>query len=130
MSTFAYSTDEETYRGGEGDRATALAVAIEEEGIEVGRTVWTGEVIKQQAGAFFGGRDTVEYMQERAYDEAGEFAEDWLADVTKEQEAELHDAIVKAINEWADKHGLHPTFYTVENTEAHVVTEADVEDRS
>jgi hypothetical protein len=130
MSTFAHSTDEETYRGGECDRSTALAVAIEEEGIEVGRTVWTGEVINQQAGEFFGGRDTVGYMQELAYDEAGEFAEDWLADVTKEQEAELHDAIVKAINEWADKHGLHPTFYTVENTEAHVVTEADVEARS
>ena len=129
MPTYAYSLDQETYRGQEDSRETAVYVAIAEEDIEVGRTVWTAEITEPLAGEFFGGVDRlIEDMQERAYEDHDEFAQDWLANVTKAQEDELQDALTKAINDWAKKHDHHPMFFSVENSEPHVVTDKDVEE--
>ena len=50
----------------------------------------------------------LEYMAERAYDDHGEYAEDFASGCTKEQEIELENFI----KEWADKN-LPVTFYGV-----------------
>lgn len=55
----------------------------------------------------------VDDMGEVAYDECGEWAEDYLDDVTEDQKNELEALICQ----WADKHGLKPTWFMIENIE-------------
>lgn len=53
----------------------------------------------------------LERMQEWAYDDVGDFARDYLDDVTDEMKEEL-DVIICA---WANKHNLSPKFFHVRN---------------
>jgi hypothetical protein len=62
----------------------------------------------------------IDHMQEHAYDNVGEAAEDWLDGVPKEQENELGEALTKVFNDWLDKHDLRPTFYPVTNVTSHI----------
>ena len=49
-----------------------------------------------------------------ADDEVGEVAEDWLTNVTREQNEELEAEILKVVKTWLDKHHHNPTFYKIE----------------
>ena len=51
-------------------------------------------------------------LSSNSWDDGGEYAEDW-PNCTSEQGKELETMIADAVNLWADKHGLHPTWYAV-----------------
>lgn len=70
--------------------------------------------------------DVVELMGEAAGDEYGECAEDYV-DCTKEQGEELQSAILKLVDEWADKHKLQPRFWNVGNTKEVAIRVTDKE---
>lgn len=53
----------------------------------------------------------LERMQEWAYDDVGDFASDYLDDVTDEMKEEL-DVLICA---WANKHDISPKFFHVGN---------------
>lgn len=53
----------------------------------------------------------IEHMQSCAYDNAGEYADDYLGNVTKEQKQELELLVL----DWARKHELSPNFYLVKD---------------
>lgn len=57
------------------------------------------------------GERFVEMVADDAYEEYGEFAEDYLSDVTKEHLGELEELL----HGWFEKHNYMPTFYTVED---------------
>lgn len=57
------------------------------------------------------GERFVEMVADEAYEEYGEFAEDYLSDVKKEHLDELGELL----NGWFEKHNYMPTFYMVEN---------------
>lgn len=55
----------------------------------------------------------IDDMQNRAYDECGEWAEDYLDGVTEQQKKELDQLVC----EWADKHGITPAWFMIEDVE-------------
>lgn len=53
-------------------------------------------------------------LEEDAYEECGEFAEDWnVYEANKDDE--LSNALTQVLIDWLKKHHLMPNFYTVEN---------------
>jgi hypothetical protein len=90
---------------------------------EVGSVVYVGTPARYAASTYIDDADDViERMAERAYDEHGEFAEDF-PDVTDEAKAEL-TAFLAA---WADKH-CEVSFYGVENIRPYTITAEDLSD--
>jgi len=107
--TYCYSTDEEQFRGEFNTREEALAEARD------GRreAVWTAKCKPINIHRFFPDGDSViEDMHERAYEEVGDVAEDWL-ECTKDQRIELTDGLLGVIDAWMDKHNLHARFWDV-----------------
>ena len=47
------------------------------------------------------------------YDEGGEYAENYLDDVTKEQREELEEQLDVVFNAWLEKHDIYPNLYTI-----------------
>lgn len=56
-------------------------------------------------------------IADNAFDNYGEFAEDYLMDVSVKQTDELDVEIKNVIINWMIKHKLEPTFYVVEDAE-------------
>ncbi len=60
----------------------------------------------------------VEDLQNQAYDDAGEYAETWLADVTDKDFDDLENILDAAFTHWLDRHPEYkPNFYTLTDTE-------------
>ena len=62
----------------------------------------------------------LERLEEDAYDECGEVAEDWYAYDYKSEEGrksldELSDKITKIVKQWLKNNGTYPDFYKIEN---------------
>lgn len=108
-----YSTNNEDFTYDELD--DAIRYAIDDESINVGDvvTVYEGDAVPWKAGDFTG--FTLDHISNAAYDEGGEYADDYLEGVTKEQEADLDKRIADAVNQWADDYALQPNFYQVKN---------------
>jgi hypothetical protein len=120
--TFCFSTDNEFFSGSATSREDALADAINENDPESGRVVYTGISVPYSIREFIpNGEHIIDAMRDRACDEADEFADGWLDTVTKEQEAELHALMIQAVEGWADKNNLNPTFYRVRDIEEHQI---------
>lgn len=111
MAEMAYSTNNEEFNYTEISEALEYAWDLDEDASLF--TIYEGEVYKKTASSY-APSDLTENLSEIAYEEAGEFAEGWPS-ATNEQSLELQAAIKKTIDEWADKHKLQPTFFTVRN---------------
>jgi len=59
----------------------------------------------------------IEMIADNAFDNYGEFAEDYLMDVSVKQTDELDVEIKNVIINWMEKYSLQPTFYLVEYAE-------------
>lgn len=108
---YSYSTNEERYHG---DFPTPEAAA--DEGFaenEEADVIFVGENRIPMPEDCIDGNDVIESVQNHE-DFLTEFAEDWHG-VSKERREELTNAIRKTFGEWIDKHGLRPTFFTVDN---------------
>ena len=77
--------------------------------IAVKNTVSPNDVIPDLAD------HAIEMIADNAFDNYGEFAEDYLMDVSVKQTDELDVEIKNVIINWMEKHSLQPTFYLVEN---------------
>lgn len=111
----AYSLDGENYRF---DDLDELLAELEDDGeLVVGKTIHAGTAIHHNASEFFDVDSLTESMQDRAYDEAGEWAEDF-PDLPKEQRKELSDLV----DAWLDKN-VKVNFWTVEDAKEITVTE-------
>ncbi|WP_318521292.1 hypothetical protein [Photobacterium leiognathi] len=74
-------------------------------------TVYRGEKVKKTFEEYFSIDALIEDMQNRASDDASEFAEDYLDDITDEQQKELESVILA----WATKHNIKPSWFDIEN---------------
>lgn len=108
---WSYSTNEENYYGTEESRRDIIALALEEIG-ETEGTFWIGKNKRHFGRGTYVAASVIEGLQEQAYEECGEFAETYLDDVTKEEEAELADFITN----WAARVD-RSNFWTVYDTE-------------
>ena len=59
----------------------------------------------------------LEKLNESTYEEFGEIAEDYLWGIDGGEVSELEAELNRVFGEWATKHGLRPTFFTIENIE-------------
>lgn len=91
----------------------------ENDDLDVGATVWKGEKFPINTAGYIDAGDVIEMLGERAYDDVGEFAEDW-PDVPDEAHQEL-DAL---LSEWISKH-CTATFYRVRNVVEYKLTAED-----
>lgn len=67
----------------------------------------------------------IEFLQEQAYDEIGECAEDWLDSITKEQREDLESRVLKVVLQWLKDCKEEPTFYTVSPFDELTLQEAE-----
>lgn len=114
MSSKCYS------RNGEEFNHTELSDLLEEMAgdgdLNEGAEYWEAEARHMEAADFFDAETVIENAAERAYEEGGDYAEDF-GDVSKEAVAEL-DALLTA---WANKH-CSVNFYTVHAPKKMAVT--------
>lgn len=52
-------------------------------------------------------------IQEQVWDTVGEVSEDYLNDITKEQEKQLNDKLVEVINTWLKETNNEPKYYNI-----------------
>lgn len=52
-------------------------------------------------------------LLDAAYDQYGDFAEDWLDGITTDAQIELNNALKLVLDGWATKHNQHPTFLEI-----------------
>lgn len=59
----------------------------------------------------------IEDLQEQAYDQAGDYADDYLARVTREQEELLEARMNEVLHDWLKDFNYQPKFWTVVGVE-------------
>ncbi len=111
FETVVYSDNEEVFNYSTVEEAleSAWNSAIDETEF----TVFIGETTPKKASDFCPS-SVSESLSEIAYEEMGEFVEGWPR-ATEDVDRELQAFIEKAVDYWADKHGLQPDFYGVKN---------------
>lgn len=114
---YAYSFSGEEYEGPFDSYDEALQAAKDAnadeweddrwEYVYIGECIW----YKPHVSAV----NVIEAIQDDAYDQAGDFAIDYLDDVTKEHRNKLESLLTGIFNIWAKDYGYKPSFFTVEN---------------
>jgi len=109
---YAYSFDEERFYG---DIQSAIDDAENTGDFKTGDTItiYKGRSCRAQHSEFIWVDNFIEDMQLRAYDNYGEFGEDYLIGLEKQKVKELESLIVN----WFKKNVPEPTFYSVANVE-------------
>lgn len=109
-----YSTDGEDFLHTELE--DAIDDSLDSQDVEEGEviTIWSGETSKHRVSDWV--PDMMDAIDNAAYDECGEWADGWPS-ATDEQRQELQTATKKLADEWADKYGQQPGFFTVEDPE-------------
>ena len=59
--------------------------------------------------------DLIESLSSSAFEDAGEASEEWPGRSTSHEVSSLKYEITKAVNIWADKKQMHPTFFSLKN---------------
>lgn len=73
-----------------------------------------GDSIKAEHSDFVTGSSIIEYISERAYDEYGEWSEEYLTEVSNNKEKS--EEFKKLIVNWLSENAESPGFYRVTNT--------------
>jgi len=77
------------------------------------KVFWVGQASKFIASQFINADRIIDDAQDCAVCEAGEYADDWLSFISKEEMKELDDLLEK----WVKKNKLEPNFYQIRNSE-------------
>ena len=86
-------------------------------------TFYIGKVIEYMPNIDAG--QIIDNLSEQAANEAGEWGDNFLTNVSKEQENELYDGLNAVLEKWLSKHKLQPDFFNVVNVEE-IVKEIEV----
>lgn len=110
-----YSTNEEDYNCSDADEAVEMAIDNLDEAPKVGDviTVYEGEADKTKAGDWISAGCVVDKITDWHYEDCGE--NDWHHIIKPEHTQALQPILEKAINEWATKFNIHPTYHKVKN---------------
>jgi hypothetical protein len=109
---YSYSIDEEHYEGNFLSRDEAAATGFADNPDY--DTLWTGQKVKIEAIDLVNADYLLEDVSERAWDEFGEYTENWLDDKWKEGHQNQIAELEKTIADWIDKHAPI-NFFTVDN---------------
>ena len=120
---YYYSESEEgSYSGACASRDEAIRACIADNDLEPGDRVYTGTGEHYDGSEFIpdAAEDIIERMQESAYEQAGEYNDDW-PEVTSKQQADLDRRIEETVCAWMDANDLRPKFFLIEEIEEYVV---------
>ena len=118
MSDECFSTDEEIFRDEyEEDVVDDIISGFEDPYEAIGIAYWKGHSNRPSPSSVFRIQWLIEEMQENAWDNYGEFAEDFLNDLPNEKVEELEKLIV----DWFDSN-VNVSFWQVHNTEERAIT--------
>lgn len=97
-----------------------IADAKENYCIETGTEIVVGEVVHWEP--YVDANSVLERLEEDAYEECGEVAEDWYAYDYKSEEGrksldKLSDRLTEIVGQWLKGNGTYPTFYMIKNVE-------------
>lgn len=84
--------------------------------VEMGETIAVGEVVPYEP--YVWACDVLDDIEENAYEECGEVAEDWDTYRWKDDEeilGELSEKLTEIVRQWLKDHGRYPNFYKIEN---------------
>lgn len=110
-----YSLNEENYREELFDLFEELD---DDDNLIVGAEYWVGEKVEHKASSFFDHHSLLENADENAYEEGGDYAENFATSAPNEAKEELS----KFIQAWADKH-IQVNFWGVKNCKKLTVTQ-------
>jgi hypothetical protein len=116
MSKQVWSKDEENFN------CDSLSELIRDYDLISGNEVWFGAAYSPSPIRFIDADSIIEYAQERAYDDFGDYAEDFLNGVTDEEKKNLNDFL----REWLERNA-DVTFYSVTDQEKYKITNEDIE---
>lgn len=115
---WCYSFNEENYEGDFDTKEQAIAEAIwyykEDDDIDQD-IIWVGQTKAISLGVNVD--RIIEDLGEEAYDQSGEYAEDYLTDVKKSHQRILEERLNNVLYSWMKEFKYEPNFYTVENVE-------------
>ena len=117
--TRCYSNDQENYYREFNDVLNNMEIDGD---IRVGMVYWVGDEVNPKPSNFFSVDRLIEDMQERASDECGEWAEDYLTDLPDEKIVELKTLVSNWINTNAKV-----SFFTVDNEKEMKLTQEDID---
>ena len=84
--------------------------------VEIGETIAVGEVVPYEP--YVMADNILDELEEDAYEECGEIAEDWNAyswTDDKESLDELSNKLTEIVRQWLKDNGTYPYFYKIEN---------------
>lgn len=86
--------------------------------VESGTEIVVGEAVPWEPYVWAG--NILDHLEEDAYEECGEVAEDWYAYDYKNEEGrkglnEISDKITEIVKQWLKDNGTYPDFYKIEN---------------
>lgn len=84
--------------------------------VEIGETIAVGEVIPYEP--YVMADNILDELEEDAYEECGEVAEDWEAYSWTDDKAsldELSNKLTEIVRQWLKDNGTYPYFYKIEN---------------
>lgn len=115
---YAYSFDEERYDGNFDTREEAVEEARD---IDPDIPVWTGRAVRPKLSHFLRDADWwLEWASDRAADECAEYSDGWPPKAPPGAD----DDLMRVLDEWAERHGLQPQFFLVEDVQEHGKVEA------
>lgn len=79
---------------------------------------WVGQIVEVNAIQCVDADDVIDDAWQRANDEYGECAEDWLTDVGEKEKQQLNDLLQK----WFAENNLEPYFYSIINSQKITLT--------
>jgi hypothetical protein len=114
---WCYSFNEENYEGDFETKEQAIAEAIyyykdDERDQDF---IWVGQTKNISLGVNVD--RIIEDLGEEAYDEVGEYAEDYLTDVTLSHQKVLEERLNEVLVTWMKEFKYEPNFWTVTNVE-------------
>lgn len=110
-----WSADEERFSADSLDELLG-----EDHGFEVGSIVYFGEAAIPDPATWMDADDVIEQLASRAFDQCGEWADDYPT-VSKEAKEELQ----VLLEQWASKYAT-PNFYTVKSVKEYELTAEDL----
>lgn len=108
-----YSSNDEEFEHEDYREALDAYLNQVEESTKVGaiHTLYVADFVSTKASDFIPCMN--EYLSERAYDELGEYTEDWLENVSDKQRSDLQKAISVLVDTWAKNTDNEPRFYRI-----------------
>lgn len=99
-------------------KEAALKAGMEEAKRERADTITVGRVEEFVPDAGRYSYLLIDDLRDQAYDEGGDYADDWLDDVNNDDFEDLGNLLDDAVKRWLDRHPEYkPNFYTLTDTE-------------